>query len=54
MYAIETYALYSINEYVIMVTIAHNRTSKEIREICHSIYEDAKLDEESCFIFKSS
>lgn len=51
-YAIETYALYSVGDYVIMSTVAHNRTNKDIREICHNIYEDVKLDEQSCFIHK--
>lgn len=43
-YAIETYALYSADQMVIMVTIAHNRTSKDISEICQQILEDVKND----------
>jgi len=33
-----------------MALIAHNRTNKDIGEICANIVEDAKMDEESCFI----
>lgn len=49
-YAIETYVLYAYNELVIMATIAHNRTSKDISEICQHIYEDVKADINSHFI----
>jgi len=51
-FAIETYALFAINELVIMVTIAHNRTSKDICEICQHIYDDVRADIASHFIFK--
>ncbi len=51
-YAIETYALYAKENYVIMATIAHNRTEKTVGEVLESLYEDAKIDEESNFILK--
>ena len=50
-FAIETYALFAINELVIMVTIAHNRTSKDVSEICQHILDDVKADITSHFIF---
>jgi hypothetical protein len=52
-YAIETYALYAINDMVIMATIAHNRTSKDVSEVCFNIYEDVKADIQSHFIFNT-
>jgi hypothetical protein len=36
-----------------MTTITHNRTNKDIGDICHHIIDDAKVDEESCFIITS-
>lgn len=51
-YAIETYALFASNDFVIMAVIAHNRTNKDIGEILNNILEDARLEEESCFIVK--
>jgi hypothetical protein len=51
-YAIETYALYAAEQMVIMVTIAHNRTSKDISEICQHILQDVKADIQSHFIMK--
>lgn len=50
MYQIETYVIYVKGDWVVMATIAHNRTNKEIGEICQDILDDAKIDEESCFI----
>lgn len=52
-YALETYALYAMNDFIIMVTVAHNRTSKDISEICFHIYEDVKKDLQSHFIFNT-
>ena len=52
MYALETYIIYAHGDYILMVTINHNRTSKDIGEICNNLIEDAKIDGESCFIFK--
>ena len=50
-YALETYALLGANEnYVIMATIAHNRTEKDTFEVLQALYEDAKIDQESTFI----
>ena len=49
-YALETYALIATGNYVIMATVAHNRTEKEVFEVLRSIYEDAKGDEESTFL----
>jgi len=49
-FEIESYALLSNGDYVIMATIAHNRTNKDVREICVNILEDVRLDEDSCFI----
>jgi hypothetical protein len=49
-FAIETYCLYAVGDYVVMATITHNRTNKTIGEICMHIVEDVKMDEESCFI----
>jgi hypothetical protein len=51
-FAIETYALFAINELVIMATIAHNRTNKEVSEICQHIYDDVRADIASHFIHK--
>lgn len=50
-FAIETYALYAMNDVIIMATIAHNRTSKDISEVCHHIYDDVKADMHSHFNF---
>lgn len=50
-YAIETYALYALNDIIILATIAHNRTSKDISEVCYHIYEDVKADLNSHFNF---
>jgi len=52
-FAIETYALYAMGDIIIMATIAHNRTSKDISEICYHIYEDVKSDINSHFIFNT-
>jgi sulfur transfer complex TusBCD TusB component (DsrH family) len=52
-FAIETYALYAMGDIIIMATIAHNRTSKDISEICYHIYEDVKADIHSHFIFNT-
>ena len=49
-YAIDTYVLYAVNEWVVMAHVAHNRTNKDMGEICTNIIEDAKLEEDSCFI----
>lgn len=35
-----------------MAMIAHNRTNKDIGEIMNNIVDDAKMDEDSCFIIK--
>ena len=53
-FTIETYALYAVNEIVVMATIAHNRSSKDIYEICHHIYEDFLADLSSHFILNLS
>ena len=50
MYAIETYVLYAVGEWVVMAMVAHNRTNKDMGEVCMNILEDAKLEEESCFL----
>lgn len=49
-YAIDTYALYAANEWVIMAMVAHNRTNKDMGEICMNILEDAKMEGDSCFL----
>lgn len=51
-FAIETYVLFAINELVIMATIAHNRSNKDVSEICQHIYDDVRADIASHFIFK--
>jgi hypothetical protein len=53
-YAIETYALFAMNDLIIMATIAHNRTSKDISEICMNILEDIRADLTSHFILTGS
>ncbi len=53
-FALETYALLGADEdYVVMATISHNRTEKDSFEVLRSLYEDAKIDEESTFINQS-
>jgi hypothetical protein len=47
---LETYALLAVNGYVIMATVAHNRTEKEIFDVLRGVYDDAKNDEESTFL----
>lgn len=49
-FAIDTYVLYAVNEWVVMAQIAHNRTNKDIGEICTNLIEDAKMEEESAFL----
>lgn len=49
-YAIETFVLYGVNDWVVMAMVAHNRTNKDMGEICMNILEDAKMEEDSCFI----
>jgi sulfur transfer complex TusBCD TusB component (DsrH family) len=51
--AIETYAIYAMGDFIILATIAHNRTSKDLSEICYHIYEDVKADMNSHFIFNT-
>lgn len=52
-YPLHSYALYSLEkDYVIMATISHNRTEQETKEILNGILQDAKSDENSCFILK--
>lgn len=51
-YQIETYVLFAQGDFIIMATINHNRTNKQIGEICTTLIEDAKIDDESCFILK--
>ena len=46
--------LFVKNDYVIMAMIAHNRTNKDIGEICSNLIDDTKLEEESCFILNSN
>lgn len=53
-FAIETYVLYAHGEMVIMATIAHNRTSKDISEICMHLLEDVRADITSHFILTGS
>jgi hypothetical protein len=50
-FAIETYTLFFLNDLIIMATIAHNRTSKNVSEICQHIYDDVLADISSHFIF---
>jgi hypothetical protein len=51
MYAIETFVLYAVNtEWVVMAQVAHNRTNKSMGEVCANILEDAKMEEDSCFL----
>jgi hypothetical protein len=50
-YTLETYALYAREDYVVMATIAHNRTEREVFDILKTIYEDMRVDEESTFLF---
>lgn len=40
-----------MNDIIILATIAHNRTSKDISEVCHHIYDDVKADINSHFNF---
>ena len=40
-----------MNDIIILATIAHNRTSKDISEVCYHIYEDVKADINSHFNF---
>ena len=49
-YEQDTYSLYAIGDYVIMLAISHNRTSKSVTEIAQHVVDDIKMDEESCFI----
>ncbi|CDW87641.1 UNKNOWN [Stylonychia lemnae] len=51
-YAIDTYAILSQGDYCVMATISHNRTEKDVKEICQNILDDARLDEGSSFIPK--
>lgn len=49
-YQIQTYAIYATGDYCIMMTIAHNQTTRDIKEICENVIEDAIIDEDSNFI----
>lgn len=44
-YALETYALLGIGNYIVMATVAHNRTEREVFEVLRGLYEDIKVDE---------
>lgn len=49
---LETYALLAVGGYVIMATVAHNRTEKEVFEVLRGVYEDARGEEESTFLIQ--
>ena len=51
-YALQTYALLAVGNYVIMATVAHNRTEKEVFEVLRALYEDVKIEEDSTFLFE--
>lgn len=51
-YHLETYALLAINGYVVMATVAHNRTERDIFDVLKGLYEDVKIDEESSFLLQ--
>ena len=46
----ETYALYSTGEFVVLATIAHNRTNRDTKDICQGVIDDIRFEENSCFI----
>ena len=46
----ETYALYSTGDFVVLATIAHNRTDRDATEICQGVIDDIRYEENSCFI----
>lgn len=52
MFALDTYVLFAQGDYIIMATVNHNRTNKDMGEVCANLIEDAKIDEESCFLLK--
>lgn len=49
-YALETYALIAVENYVIMATVAHNRTDQDVFEVLRGLYKDLIVDEEGSFI----
>jgi len=50
-YALETYALLAVGNYVIMAKVAQNRTERDVFDVLRSLYEDTKIDEENTFMF---
>ena len=50
-FAMETYALLARGNYVILASIAHNRTESDIFEILRGLHDDLKVDEHGSFIF---
>jgi len=51
-YALETYALLAIGNYVIMACVAHNRTEREVFDVLRGLHDDIRVDEESTFLFQ--
>jgi hypothetical protein len=50
-YPLQTFALFAKEPYVLMATIAHNRTEKDVFEVLKQLYEDVKASEEEAFLF---
>lgn len=51
-YALETYGLLAKSDMVILVCMAHNRTSKSVGEVLHEQLQQAKSDKDRKFILK--
>jgi hypothetical protein len=52
-FALETYVLHAVNNILVMATVNHNQTNRNIGEICDIIISNAKMDMDSCFITKT-
>ncbi len=50
--AIDTYVLYTRDHYLVLATIAHNRTESGVEEICREILDEVVADECGCFIMQ--
>ena len=51
-YPIDTFVIYSKEQWVVMAQIAHNRTNLEVGEIMENIIQDTEIEETNSFIFR--